>query len=192
MKFNYPEGATPLELEEIADLIPTHISTQEQLNAWEQKNIISAEKWAQRKNDFLSVSFIQQLHTQMFNETWKWAGKFRRSGKNIGVEWPMIPVELKILCDDVDYQLKHKSFSYDEIAVRFHHRLVWIHPFPNGNGRHARLMADLLIVQHDNPRFSWGIKQDLYKATPIRKQYIQALRCADKGDYSKLVIFARS
>jgi Fic-DOC domain mobile mystery protein B len=192
MKFNAPEEATPLEPEDIFDLIPTHITTHEQLNAWEQKNIISAQKWARKEKDILSVSFIQLLHKQMFNETWKWAGKFRQSGKNIGVDWPIISVELKKLCDDVAYQLQHKIFPVDEIAIRFHYRLVWIHPFPNGNGRHARLMADLLIMQQGRPRFSWGMGQDLYKATPIRKQYINALRQADQGDYSKLIDFART
>lgn len=192
MKFNYPEGATPLEPEEIAYLIPAHITTHEQLNAWEQKNIISAEKWARVKKDIISVHFFQALHKQMFNETWKWAGTFRHSGKNIGVDWYTIPVELKKLCDDVLYQLFNKSFSHDEIAVRLHHRLVWIHAFPNGNGRHARLVADLLIMQFGYARFSWGINQDLYKATSIRNQYIYALRLADQGDYSAIIVFARS
>lgn len=192
MKFNYPDGATPLELEEIFDLIPTHITTQDQLNVWEQHNIILGEQWAKKKKNIVSVEFIQQLHTHMFNKTWKWAGKLRRSGKNIGVDWHMIPIELKNLCDDVNYQLENNSFSDDEIAVRLHHRLVWIHPFPNGNGRHARLMADLFVMQKGLSRFSWGANQDLYKITPIRKQYIEALRQADRGDYSKLMKFARS
>ena len=191
MKFNYPEGATPLELEEILALIPIHITTQEQLNAWEQRNIFFAQQWARNKKDIISSAFIQQLHKHMFNETWKWAGTFRRSGKNIGIDWHMIPVELKKLCDDVSYQLEHQSFSDDEIAIRMHHRLVWIHPFPNGNGRHARLLADLFIMQRNHPRFSWGMNQDLYKATEIRKRYIEALRLADNGDYAKLIAFAR-
>jgi len=192
MKYNYPEGATPLEQEEILGLIPQHITTHDQLNAWEQKNILEGEQWARKKKDILSVEFIKKLHEHMFNYTWKWAGKFRQTGKNIGIDWHMIPVELKKLCDDVSYQLKHHSFSDDEIAVRLHHRLVWIHPFPNGNGRHGRLMADLLAIQLGHPRFSWGMQQDLYKVTPIRKQYIEALRLADRGDYSKLIVFARS
>jgi mobile mystery protein B len=104
----------------------------------------------------------------------------------------MIPEELKKLCADIEYQLQHNSFPDDEIAIRLHHRLVWIHPFPNGNGRHARLMADLLIRQKGTPRFSWGSNQNLYKTTPGRKQYIEALRLADKGDYSALIVFARS
>ena len=192
IKFDYPEGATPLEPEELYDLIPVHIATQEQLNAWEQKNIVLAENWARFKKNIVSVDFIQQLHKHMFGETWKWAGKFRRSGKNIGIDWHMIAVELKKLCDDVVYQLNHQSFPDDEIAIRLHHRLVLIHPFPNGNGRHARLMADLLIMQRGGRRFSWGMNRNLSKETLIRKQYIQALRSADCSDYEKLIAFARS
>lgn len=192
MKIIYPEGATPLEPEEIADLIPPHISTQEQLNAWEQANILVAEQWARKKKHILSIDFIQKLHKHMFNQTWRWAGKIRLSGKNIGVDWYMILEELRKLCSDVEYQLENNPFPDDEIAIRMHHRLVWIHPFPNGNGRHARLMADLFIMQQDLPRFSWGANQNLYESTPLRKKYIEALRLADKGDYSALIAFARS
>jgi Fic-DOC domain mobile mystery protein B len=192
MKLIYLDGATPLEPEELADLVPQHISNQEQLNEWEQANIIAAEHWAARKKDIISVHFIQLLHKHMFNKTWRWAGKFRHSGKSIGIDWPLIPEELKKLCDDVTYQLENKSYPPDEIAIRMHHRLVWIHPFPNGNGRHARLMADLLIMLQGRPRFSWGANQDLHHATQTRKQYVQALQLADKGDYSALIAFARS
>lgn len=192
MKIIYPEGATPLEPEELAELIPAHITTQEQLNAWEQRNILDAVQWARKKKEILSLSFIQQLHVHMFDQTWKWAGKFRQTGKNIGVDWHMISSELKKLCDDVLYQLEHHSFSDDEIIVRLHHRLVWIHPFPNGNGRHARQMADLLAMQLGHERFSWGKNQDLGTATPIRTLYIQALREADRGGYASLLVFARS
>lgn len=190
--FNYPDGATPLEPEELHDLIPEYINTQSQLNEWEQANIIIAEKWAFKKKDILSVDFIQKLHKKMFDKTWKWAGQFRRSGKNIGVEWFLISSELKNLCDDVKYQLENKTFNFEEIAIRMHHRLVWIHPFPNGNGRHARLMADLLVVQKGLPRFSWGANESLYKSSPVRDKYIEALRLADLGDYSKLLEFSRT
>lgn len=192
MKIKYPQGSTPLEPEELAELIPSHITTQEQLNAWEQANIIAAEQWAIKKDVIVTLDFIQKLHLHMFNETWRWAGKFRLTGKNIGIDWHMIREELQKLCADVQYQLEHATFPDDEIAVRMHHRLVWVHPFPNGNGRHARLMADLLIMQRGVSRFSWGAAQNLYKSTPIRKQYIEALRLADRGDYSDLIIFARS
>ena len=192
MKIIYPEGSTPLEPEEFNDLIPPHISTQEQLNAWEQANILAAEQWARKKKHIISIDFIQKLHKHMFNQTWRWAGKFRLFGKNIGIDWYMIPEELKKLCADVEYQLESCSFSDDEIAIRMHHRLVWIHPFPNGNGRHARLLADLLIMQRRKDRFSWGANQNLYESTPLRKKYIDALRLADIGDYSALIAFARS
>lgn len=192
MKFNYPLGSTPLEADELADLLPKHITTQEELNAWEEKNILAAQKWASKQKEIISLAFIKKLHKKMFNKTWKWAGEFRTTEKNIGIHWPQIPIKLRELCDDVQYQIDHKTFSDDEIAIRFHHRLVWIHPFPNGNGRHARLMADLLIVHLGSPSFSWGLNQDLYKATPVRKQYIEALQSADRGDCSKLLAFARS
>ncbi len=192
MKFKYPIGATPIESEELEGLIPQHIETQEELNAWEEKNILEAQDWAFKQKDILTLAFIKELHNHMFNETWKWAGQFRKSEKNIGINWCLIPIEVKKLCDNVQYQFNHNTFSKDEIAIRFHRDLVWIHAFSNGNGRHARLMADLLITCEGGVRFSWGMYQDLYKVTPIRKQYIEALQLADKGDYSKLLIFARS
>ena len=192
MQFDYPVGSTPLEPEELEALIPGHISTQEQLNAWEEKNILAAQNWAFKQSELLSVSFIKKLHKHMFDATWKWAGEFRRSEKNIGIDWLQIPVKTKELCDNTQYQFDHEVYSNDEIAVRFHHRLVWIHPFPNGNGRHARLMADLLITKWGGKIFSWGLYQDLVKATEVRKEYIAALQLADRGDYSKLLAFARS
>jgi Fic-DOC domain mobile mystery protein B len=191
MVFDYPDGATPLDPNEISGLIPLHITTQEELNAWEEKNILKAQSWALKQGDILSLSFIKKLHKYMFNETWRWAGKFRNSDKNIGVNWNLIPEQVKILCDTLAYQLHNETYPLDEVGVRFHHRLVSIHPFPNGNGRHARLMADLLIIEQGNSRFTWG-QYDLYKETSFRKQYIEALKLADKGDYSKLVVFARS
>ncbi len=192
MKFNYPVGSTPLELDELADLIPNHITTQEELNAWEEKNILAAQQWAFKQKNIISVLFIRKLHLRMFDKTWKWAGQFRKSEKNIGIHWPHISTQLKELCDNTLYQINHKTFSTEEIAVRFHHQLVLIHPFPNGNGRHARLMADLLITHYGGTRFSWGMHQDLSKSTSVRKQYIEALQLADQGDYSKLLLFARS
>lgn len=192
MKFEYPLGSTPLEHDELADLIPNHITTQEQLNAWEEKNILKALPWAFKQKEIVSTEFIRKLHKRMFNQTWKWAGQFRVSDKNIGVHWPQIAVKTKELCDDVQYQLNHESYSKDEIAIRFHHRLVWIHPFANGNGRLSRLMADLLITLQGQERFSWRMHQNLYKASAVCKEYIQALQLADRGDYTQLLLFARS
>ncbi len=192
MKFDYPVGATPLDPNELNGLIPRHIVLQSELNAWEEKNILEAQPWAFRQKEILSIAFMQKLHKHMFNKTWKWAGKFRTSEKNIGVHWPQIPTKLHDLLEDIVYQCTHTTFSDDEIAVRFHHRLVSIHPFSNGNGRHARLMADLLVTHRGGGRFSWGMHQDPDQATGVRLQYIEALQRADRGNYSTLLIFARS
>lgn len=192
---DYPPGATPLDGDELASLIPNHITTQGELNEWEQFNIVQGEQWAKRqprqRTDVLTETFVRQLHRQMFGETWKWAGDFRHSDKNIGVDWLKVGVELRKLLDDTRYQVEHGSFPADEIAIRFHHRLVAIHPFPNGNGRHARLMADLLIERLGKPRFTWG-SQSLVDANDTRKNYIAALQAADRRDIAPLLAFARS
>lgn len=197
VNLDYPAGATPLDADELASLIPAHLTTQGELNEWEQLNIGEGDKWARKqRKDILGEDFLRQLHRRMFGETWKWAGEFRKSDKNIGVDWRYIGVELKKLFDDVRYQIEHATFPADEIAVRFHHRLVAIHAFPNGNGRHARLMADLLAERLGQPRFTWGsrrlVKDSLTDASPIRRDYIAALQAADARDIAPLLAFARS
>lgn len=193
MQFDYPDGATPLDPDEAEGLIPNHITTQAQLNEWEQSNILEAEMWAfSTKHDLvLSTQFLQNLHKRMFDKTWKWAGKFRQSNKNIGNDKTLIQIELKKLLDDTHYQIENTVYSIDEIATRFHHRLVWIHPFANGNGRHSRLMTDILLINQSQPRFSWG-RENLYSKIKVRERYIQALREADKHDYEKLLGFVRT
>ena len=195
VRLDYPPGATPLDADELASLIPGHITTQGELNEWEQLNIVQGEQWALRqrgqRKEILNEAFLRQLHKQMFGETWKWAGDFRKSDKNIGVDWLSIGVELKKLLDDVRYQVERSAFPGDEIAVRFHHRLVAIHPFPNGNGRHARMMADLLVERLGKARFTWGSKS-LVDPNDTRKQYIAALQAADARNIAPLLAFARS
>ena len=131
-------------------------------------------------------------YTRRCSDTWQWAGKFRKSGKNIGCDWTQIGVQLRQLFGNVSYWIEHDVYPLDEVATRFHHQLVWIHPFANGNGRHARLMADLLLRQLGGTNFSWGNSANLVAATEARKRYIDALRAADLGDYSELIAFVRS
>lgn len=172
----------------------SHITIQSQLNEWEAANILKAEMWLfsnANHGNFLSIGFTKLLHTKMFDSTWKWAGQFRLTERNIGVSPFTITTELSNLLEDVRYQVIHESFPMDEIAYRFHHRLVAIHPFSNGNGRHARLFTDLLLEQAGQPRFTWGRKR-LETEGPIRKQYIHALQDADKHDYAALAEFVRS
>lgn len=195
MKFIFIEGATPIDEDERQDLIPRHIQTQDELNAFENLNIAQIMPWAHKQKNLLSVRFLRTLHKRMFGHTWKWAGEFRKSQKNIGIEAYRIESELHQLCGDIQYQIQHTAFSLDEIAIRFHHRLVFIHAFVNGNGRHARLACDLLIQNLGNAGFSWGSKtynhNDLSSLNDMRKAYISALKNADKGDYEKLIEFSR-
>lgn len=194
MRFDYPPGATPISPEEALGLKLAHITTQAELNRWEQENISEALAWLskQRKKNILTIQFLKELHTKMYGKVWKWAGEFRRSQKNIGVEHPYIPIRLTELLESTQYWIDNKTFPPDEIAYRFHHQLVLIHPFPNGNGRHARLMSDTLLEQVlDQERFSWG-SADLTAQSDIRKAYINALQKADKHDYSALAKFVRS
>ncbi|EIJ35037.1 mobile mystery protein B [Thiothrix nivea] len=194
MNFIYPPGATPLDPDEAEGLLAGHITTQGDLNTWEQTNILHGELWATRqsKRDLLEERFVRELHQRMFDQTWKWAGTFRSTNKNIGVDWMQVGMQVRNLLDNTHYQMEYQIFSADELAVRFHHQLVMIHPFPNGNGRHARLMADLLIQRLGLPRFSWGGGYPLGDAGNIRDAYIAALRAADRHDIAPLLRFARS
>jgi Fic-DOC domain mobile mystery protein B len=194
MNFEYPEGATPLDPDEARGLLLTHITTRAELDRWEQENIAEAEVWAFRRapRDILTDDFIKRLHKRMFNHVWRWAGVPRVSGKNIGVPSWQITTELRNLCADVATWVEHGAYPPDETAVRFHHRLTAIHPFPNGNGRHARMMTDILLVHVlKQPRFTWG-SGNLVNAGECRQQYINALRAADRLDYGPLLEFVRS
>jgi len=194
MTIDYPEGATPLDPDETEGLLLTHITTRGELDRWEQENIRQGYQWADnlKKTDFFNEDFICRLHKKMFGNVWKWAGEFRTSNKNVGIYWQEIAVELKKLCDDAKAWIEFETFPPDEFAVNFHHRLVYIHPFPNGNGRHARLVADLILEKiFKKTPFTWG-SASLVKHTEIRKRYIEALKAADNHDYSLLMEFARS
>jgi len=195
MEFQYPPGATPLDPDEAQGLVPTYITTQGDLNAWEQINIAQGERWAIRqiKRNLLDEGFIRELHRQMFAKTWRWAGTFRKSNKNIGVDWTQVSVKLRDLLDNTKYQVENHVFDADETAVRFHHQLVWIHAFPNGNGRHARLMADLLAIRHGRVRLTWGDGEvSIASIGTLRDRYLAALRAADQGQFEDLIDFARS
>jgi Fic-DOC domain mobile mystery protein B len=191
--FAQPDDATPLDAEEREGLAQTWITTRADLNEAEQANIDDAVAWTGRRRDteILTEGFVFELHKRMFGDVWSWAGSTRKTGKNIGVDPRQIHIQLGGLLRDAQYWVEHRSFSADEIAVRLHHGLVAIHPFPNGNGRHARLMADLLIAQLGGEPFSWGggILRDI---GTLRAEYIGALRAADNHDFTPLLVFARS
>lgn len=199
--FDEPDGATPLEPEDLEGLIPTWIATRADLNLAEQENVAKAISWASDKFGpgsllrLMTDASMRGLHRRMFGETWKWAGDHRRRETNIGITWPQIPTQMRDLCSDVLAQTGDQAalpWPADELAVRFHHRLVVIHPFPNGNGRHARLAADLLVGALGRPAFTWG-RADLVNEGEARAAYLKALRLADAAEeFGPLVTFARS
>ena len=188
--FTSDDNSTPLTPEEREGLKPKWITLRRELNEFETRNILDAEIWlaTHKQHDVLNDTFLMKLHKRMFGQVWKWAGEYRNTERNIGVAPYQIPVKLKALFDDVKFWIENHTFPDLEIAVRLHHRLVLIHPFPNGNGRISRLMADLLMQQLGEPRLYWG-DGNLTDITELRKKYIDALHAADAGDYSGLIKF---
>jgi Fic-DOC domain mobile mystery protein B len=189
-------GATPLSDEEQQGLIPS-IQTRGELNELEAANIDRATAWAlgrgrrSAERDIITLEGLLQLHRRMFGDTWRWAGRIRLTDKNLGAPKEQIRERLRALCDDTRYQIENETYPRDELAIRFHHRLVSIHPFPNGNGRHARLAADIVVRRVGGELFTWGGSSPM-TASPKRSEYIKGLHAADKGNISPLIAFARS
>lgn len=186
-------GATPLGPTELAGLRQPWITTRADLDAAEQANILAGLAWAtrSRRRHLMSETFLRSLHRSMFRDVWAWAGDYRSRETNIGVPPHLIPIALREHLDTARYWMDERPFPPDEIAVLIHHRLVQIHPFPNGNGRHTRLMADLVAEELGRPPFTWG-RTNLVEAGPTRAAYIAALREADGHNIAPLLAFARS
>ena len=196
LNLTYNDGQTPLDEDEKEGLLIKSIATRGELDEFEQQNIEDAIQWSLtrkfKKDQILTETFIQVLHKRMYSNVWKWAGEYRKTNKNIGVDKLDIPVALRSLIDDAAFWLEHNVYDPDEFAIRFKHRLVSIHCFPNGNGRHSRMIADIMIENiYQLPVFSWG-GTSLSVDMDIRTQYLKAIRKADKGDFDLLLKFARS
>ena len=196
LELEYQDGQTPLDEDEKEGLLIKTVTTHGELDEHEQLNIEKAVKWTiQRKlkpEKILTEEFIKILHKKMFGKVWAWAGEFRKSEKNIGVEWIKIGIELKYLIDDTKYWIENKTYPPDEIAIRFKHRLVNIHCFPNGNGRHSRIMADIIIESiFGKDVFTWN-HSNMVKADETRNKYIAAIKEGDKGNIKPLLEFARN
>jgi Fic-DOC domain mobile mystery protein B len=193
-----PDGATPLDDEDLADLIPAFVATRGDLNVVEFDNIAKAMPWAldlarrRGAEGVLDYSFLFRLHRRMFEDVWRWAGTQRRRGTNIGVDPAQIAERTKQALDDATWWHTNDTFTVDERAVRIHHRLVTVHPFPNGNGRCTRLVADLYLTATGHPIFTWGAGGTLDEDSDTRRRYLDALRAADADDHQPLVAFARS
>jgi Fic-DOC domain mobile mystery protein B len=189
--FDYGDGQTPIDEEEKNGLLLKAISTKSELDEWEQSNIEDAIIWSLTRKfkleQVLTESFVKLVHQKMFSRVWDWAGEFRQSNKNMGVDRWQIGIEVKKLLDDVIFWKVNSVYPPDGIIIRFKHKLVTIHCFANGNGRHSRLMADIMAEQlFGLPVFTWGIN-----LTNARLDYLKALKFADAGDYDALLAFAR-
>lgn len=187
------DAATPLTPDEREGLVLTYITTRAELNEAEHLNITEAEGWASaHRRDVLDIGFMRGLHKRMFGKVWRWAGEWtRQRNRRIGVDHWLVESELQGLIDNIACWITHETFPPDEIAARFHHKLTWIHPFPNGNGRFARMATDLLLVSMDRPRFTWG-GANLIEQDETRDRYGAALRSADTHDIGPLLAFVRS
>lgn len=195
MELAYKDGQTPINEEEIEGLKIKSISTMGDLDEFEQQNIEHAVQWVNSRSfkpdQVLDIDFIQNVHKRMFSNVWKWAGQFRQSNKNLGVPFYEIRQHLQHLTDDCKFWIKHNTYASEEIAIRFKHRLVSIHLFPNGNGRHSRLMGDILLKALDNTQsFSWGGRT--FRKGEDRIAYINALKKADQGNIEPLIHFSKA
>ena len=196
LDLHYHWGQTPIDEEEKDDLLIRTISTRDELDEFEQANILEAIDWSFRINHnintVLSIDFIKELHKRMFSEVWSWAGSFRKTNKNIGVDKYLIEQELHKLIGDCRFWIENRVYPFDEIAVRYKYRMVSIHPFPNGNGRHSRICGNILISQVLKQEvFTWG-GMDVINPRKARNKYLDALIQADRGDMIPLIEFARS
>jgi len=190
-----PVGSTPIDPDEARELLLIHVTDREDLNRWEYQNIKEALIWLNKvkPDNILSGKFIRDLHRRMFGQVWKNAGYFRKQDTNIGISWWGISSSVRNMCRDVEIWIENNTYPSDEIAARLHHRLVYIHPFSNGNGRLSRLMADILLENVlKQKRFTWGGGVSLIQKGKIRKVYIKALKEADKFNFDPLIKFARS
>lgn len=189
---DYPNGATPLDPDEMAGLRYAHVTTRGELDQLEQANVDEGLQWLkkQKNPEVLTEGFVCTLHEKLFGKVWKWAGSFRKTEKNIGVDPVQIAVQLRQLLDDARYWVDHGAYLPKELAARFHHKLVYIHPFPNGNGRHSRIMADAVLTKlMDQSAVDWAGGYKLEKMNERRDQYIVALRAADGHDFKALLEF---
>ena len=197
LDLEYLDGQTPLDEDEKEGLLIPTIATRGELDEFEQQNIEQAILWSIKQRSLkpavvLTENFIRDLHKRMYANVWAWAGEFRKTDKNIGVDKWLIPTELRYLLGDAKFWIENNTFPPDELAIRFKHRLVAIHCFPNGNGRHSRLMADILIEKILKQLvFTWGAA-NLVKQGDTRATYLAAIKTADLGNIEPLIKFARS
>lgn len=192
MIFKAPDGATQLGPDEIVGLKFSHVTTRDELNELEHANIQQGLLWLTRHHggDILSAEFVCELHKRLFGDVWEWAGTFRQHETDIGVEPSRITAPLHNLLEDARCWTENDTYVPLEAAGRFHHRMVSIHLFPNGNGRHARIAADAFLEHYfDHPPIAWEGRFNQQADATHRNAYLNALRNADRGEFEPLLKF---
>lgn len=183
--------------EDISDLLLRHLTTRESRNTVELETIGRAyDKYVFRGrkknagNKWLTEEYIRQVHRDMFGGIWNWAGKYRQVNLNIGITWSQIPEQITVLCDDfVFWNTTQSAMPILEVAARLQNRLTHIHPFKNGNGRHARLITDIFLRSQDHPLPKWPQIQLIEHGDAVRREYIAAMKQADMGNFDPLITF---
>lgn len=183
--------------DDTSGLILTHLTTRTERNAAEAHIIsLAYDKYifeARRKKQgarWFTNEFICAVHRDMFGSIWDWAGKYRTDNLNIGVDWRLISEQIHLLCDDFLYwDSTTSTMTVLEVAARLQNRLTKIHPFRNGNGRHARLITDIFFYSRRHPLPEWPQTHLMSEGHQIRELYIAAMQKADQGDFSSLIRF---
>lgn len=186
-------GETPID---VSHLKVKGVQTRSQLDSVEAANILKVvSKYFGRRRPTermapFTLQWVKRLHREMFGDVWKWAGRNRTSEINIGVKWHLIDEKLQQLLDDLACWGQSEVGVLEQAAM-LHHRAVQIHPFYNGNGRWARMLANILL--HSRGYSSTGWPNELIGTTSIiRDRYIAAIKAADDGNYDLLTDLHRT
>jgi Fic-DOC domain mobile mystery protein B len=187
-----PSGATPFDVD---GLRLTHLRTREAIYDAEAENILLAyQKYLRRRlspnRAWFTEGFVRQVHRDMLGAVWEWGGRYRETELTIGVPAHQIREEIAKLCDDRLFWDKDKNMPIIERAARLHARLAWIHPFRNGNGRHARLITDIFLYSHRHALPEWPHSELIQEGTP-REEYLVAMKQADRGNFESLITFTK-
>ena len=187
-------GSAPIAPGDQARLVPS-LSTRAQLDEIERLKINAARVWAMRaavlqRSDLLTEPFARELHRRMFGGVWRGAGRYRTFERAPGWEAHRIPEGVRMFLDDAEGWIRFSTYPVRESAVRLHHRLVAIHPWSNGNARHARLLADVVVASQGEEPLTWGAGSPSSGLGTSPSRYADAIRAADAGDMGPLLGFA--
>lgn len=185
------DGSTPLDPDQIRGIKFSHLVNMGELDEVEDLNIQKGLEWLNRQkgDDYLSMEFLCKLHEKLFGDVWKWAGTFRKVEVNLSkIKYYDVGPQLKMFFEDAKLWIEGGRMSWDEISAEMHHRLIAIHPFPNGNGRTTRIYTEYVQKRNKQAVTSWKASLN-HDPKERRRVYIKSLQQADKGDFRPLIEF---